>query len=115
MTKRLLLGTLFLLLLTQSTSQAEPSCFPARATGYSSSQFPGLTLDGTPTQGNEWTIMAAARRYPMGRYYQIVGLGTFRVADRGMLDEHGIDFDILVRTVEEAYAVTGWYEVCPPP
>ena len=98
-------------LLGASVGEAEESCGEFRVTGYASEQYPGFTADGTRTLGNEWTIVAVDPAViPLGSTVWIEGLGEFRAADRGMLGPD--DLDILVRTVAEAYAITGTYRAC---
>lgn len=86
------------------------ACQSFWVTGYASSQFPGRTADGTPTRGNEWSIAAAHPRIPFGTTVSLNGLGTFRIADRGMLGYDHID--VLVYSPAEAYALTGTYTGC---
>ena len=91
-------------------SQTGP-CESYQITGYTSTDYPGLTADGTPTPGNEWAITAASYNLPLGSYVWVDGVGTLRVADRGQLGARHLD--ILVSTRAEAYALTGWRTACP--
>lgn len=77
----------------------------ALVTSYSSEDYPGRTSDGTSTvaaiRNGEW-IAAASRSIPLGAIIEINGEMTYRVADRGLLDENGITADILMATTAEA-------------
>lgn len=89
---------------------AGPTCELFHVTGYSSAAFPGFTSDGTPTRGNEWSIVAAHRRIPFDSQVAVQGVGSFRVADRGQLGWS--DLDVLVYSDAEAFALTGDYLAC---
>lgn len=81
-------------------------------TGYASSEFPGKTADGTPTLGNEWSIVAVDPRViPLGEDVWIEGLGKLRAADTGG-GVHGLHIDVLVSIPSQAYALTGYRLVC---
>jgi hypothetical protein len=93
-----------------------PWCGPSKITGYLRTDGP-YTYDGTPTYTKE-PIVAASWDVKMGSLATIEGLGTFRVADRGMLG-NGIPMpwvDVAVWHTSEAYALTGIRRVCfrPP-
>jgi 3D (Asp-Asp-Asp) domain-containing protein len=103
-------AVLGLLLFGGLLQQARADCGRFLVTGYASVEFPGRTADGTPTLGSEWTLLAAHPRIPFNTAVWIEGLGRFRVADRGHL---GWDqLDVLVRTRQEALALTGQYTAC---
>lgn len=90
------------------------SCEMYRITGYASTDFPGVTADGSTTTvgalaGGQW-IAAASWNIPMGAKVEIQDIGTYRVADRGMLGPRHID--VLVPSRADAYALTSNREVC---
>jgi len=47
-------------------------------------------------------VAAASRSIPLGATVEVAGVGAYRVADRGLLDEHGITLDLLMATTAEA-------------
>lgn len=102
------------LALALALHSSAPSCEPHRITGYSVTDFPGLTADGTSTVGalaRGEPIAAASYNWPLGSYISVEGLGVYRVADRGFLDARHID--ILVPSRAAAYALTSTRMVCP--
>ena len=81
-------------------------CIPgAVVTAYSAEQYPGRTSDGTITvqavRDGQY-IAAASYRIPMGATVELDNHLAYRVADRGLLDEHGITVDVLMATTAEA-------------
>lgn len=92
---------------------AGPWCGPAHITGYVRTEFSPHTADGTSIYTDE-PIVAASYDVAMGATVEIEGLGTFRVADRGMLGNgHPLTWiDVAVWTHSEAYALTGEYQIC---
>jgi 3D (Asp-Asp-Asp) domain-containing protein len=84
-------------------------CATGKITGYVRSEYGPLTADGTPIMTDE-AIAAAGYAIPLGAYVDVDGLGSFRVADRGMLGP--TDVDIAVWSRAEAYALTSTREVC---
>lgn len=96
---------------------AAPYCGPAKVTGYNLNDptMNDYTFDGTPTWTDE-PIVAASRDVEMGSIVEIVGLGTYRVADRGsglhMRADGAPHIDVAVRSNAAAYAITGEYSVC---
>lgn len=115
MPKRLLLHAFCLALVAgavglNDAATAEPNCADLWVTGYASEQFPGTTASGMPTRGNEWSIAAAHPRFPFGTVVTLDGIGPVTIEDRGQLGYSHID--VLTRTAQEAYALTGWYQGC---
>jgi 3D (Asp-Asp-Asp) domain-containing protein len=93
------------------TSSAEGPlwCSQARITGYVRGAHSPRTADGTSIWTGE-EIAAASYDVPMGSYVEVDGLGVYRVADRGRLGNTHID--IAVWSQADAYAITGWRQVC---
>lgn len=84
-------------------------CFPAQITGYVRGAHSPYTYDGTSI----WTpepIAAASWSIPIDSTVWVEGLGSFRVADRGMPGPAHIDVAVWSRP--EAYAITGVRTVC---
>ncbi len=83
---------------------AEQACETYVITAYAASDYPGWTADGSTTTVGALNrgepIAAASWNVPMGAYVQVVGLGSYRVADRGHLGARHID--VLMRTHSEA-------------
>jgi 3D (Asp-Asp-Asp) domain-containing protein len=94
------------------TSRSE-YCAPHRVTGYVRTEFSPWTADGTSIYTDE-PIAAASWDIPMGSRVMVAGVGTFRVADRGMLGSSGW-IDIAVWSRGEAYELTGVRTVCVLP
>jgi 3D (Asp-Asp-Asp) domain-containing protein len=92
---------------------AEPACREMRITGYVRSEGGARTYDGTSIYADE-AIVAASWDIPLGSTVEVEGLGTFRVADRGMLGSSGW-IDIAVWSRAEAYRLTGRRTVCVLP
>ena len=92
---------------------AGPWCGPAHVTGYVRGTGNPHTADGTSIYTGE-PIVAASYDVAMGATVEIEGVGTFRVADRGMLGNgHPVtNIDVAVWTHSEAYALTGEYQIC---
>lgn len=90
-----------------------PWCGPSKITGYVRTEFSGSTYDGTPIWTEE-KIVAASWDVRMGSIAEIQGLGTYRVADRGMLgDGNPMPWlDVAVWSRLEAYALTGVRQTC---
>lgn len=88
---------------------AEQVCEKYWVTGYVRGHHSPWTADGTSVWTRE-PIAAASYNVPMGSSVEVIGLGTFRVADRGRLQARQVD--VLVDTVSEAHALTGYYTVC---
>jgi hypothetical protein len=101
-------------LLSVATSPAEaPWCGQTKITAYVRTEFSPFTYDGTNIYSNE-PIVAASWDVVMGSLADIEGLGTFRVADRGMLG-HGYPtpwLDIAVWDRATAYSLTGTRRAC---
>jgi hypothetical protein len=90
-----------------------PWCGQTKITGYSRLEYGPYTYDGTPISTSE-KIVAASWDVRMGSFAEITGLGTFRVADRGMLG-NGTPMpwlDIAVYSRAEAFSLTGVRHVC---
>jgi len=100
------------------TPAEAPWCGPVRLTAYVRTEFSPWTYDGTPISTPE-PIVAASWDVKMGSLADIDGLGTFRVADRGMLGNgHPMPWvDVAVWDRATAYSLTGVRRVCfrPPP
>jgi 3D (Asp-Asp-Asp) domain-containing protein len=96
---------------------AEADCGPIRVTGYSRHEFSPRTADGTSIYADE-PIAAASWNVPLNSYVEIEGVGTFRIADRGMLGNGSplTWVDVAVWSRAEAYALTGVRHACiyPP-
>lgn len=94
-----------------------PWCGEARITGYVRTEFSDYTYDGTSIYTDE-PIVAASWDIAIGSLADIDGIGTFRVADRGMLGNgHPMPWvDVAVWSRQEAYELTGVRIVCfrPP-
>ena len=88
-------------------------CQESRVTGYVRSEYGPYTYDGTPIW--EEGIAAASWDIPIDSLVEVGGLGTYRVADRGMLGSSGW-IDIAVSDRATAYAITSTRTVCiyPP-
>jgi 3D (Asp-Asp-Asp) domain-containing protein len=108
--KRLRFGLLAALASLLSAAPAYAACETMRVTGYSSGDYPGLTASGLPTRGNEWTLVASHPRFSFGQVLEVEGLGPLVVADRGRLGTGHID--VLVPSRADAFALTGYREVC---
>lgn len=94
-------------------SPAPERCAEHWVTGYVRSEYGPYTYDGTPI-GTAEPIVAAAWDIPIGSTVEIDDLGTFRVADRGLLGSDGW-LDVAVWTRSEAYAITGLHHACVTP
>jgi 3D (Asp-Asp-Asp) domain-containing protein len=83
---------------------AEQVCETYVITAYAAESYPGWTADGSTTTWGALNrgepIAAASRNVPFNAYVQVVGLGSYRVADRGNLGARHID--VLVSTHREA-------------
>jgi 3D (Asp-Asp-Asp) domain-containing protein len=88
-------------------------CFEGRVTGYVRSEYGPLTYDGTPI-GTDEAIAAASWDIPIDSSVEIDGLGSYRIADRGMLGSSGW-VDVAVWSRPEAYAATGVRRMCVYP
>lgn len=103
-----------LLAMSAQPARAQQSCEQYRVTGYSVNDYPGWTADGTTTTRGAMArgepIVAASYNVPLGSYISVAGLGVFRVADRGHLGPRHID--VLVSSRSEAFALTGYRQVC---
>jgi 3D (Asp-Asp-Asp) domain-containing protein len=97
------LAAIGLTLICATPAQAQ-QCETYTITAYAASEYPGWTADGSTTTVGALKrgepIAAASYNVPMGAYVQVVGLGSFRVADRGHLGARHID--VLMRTQWEA-------------
>lgn len=117
MTTLLLAATIALAGLADAApSESAPDdayCRTMRITGYSRYEYSGHTYDGTPILTGE-PIVAASWDVPIDSTVEIEGLGTYRVADRGMLGSSGW-IDVAVWSRADAFAITGWREVCVYP
>lgn len=91
---------------TGHAAPAEQVCEPYTITAYAASDYPGWTADGSTTTvaalNRGENIAAASYNVPMGAYVQIMGVGVYRVADRGHLGARHID--ILMRYRSDALA-----------
>lgn len=83
-------------------------CRWSRITGYVR-ESGGRTYDGTDVMTGE-PIAAASYDIEMGSMVEVVGVGWFRVADRGMLSPTHVD--LAVWSATEAYALTSTRLVC---
>jgi hypothetical protein len=88
-------------------------CQEARITAYVRSEYGPYTYDGTSIW--EEGIAAASWNIPIDSVVEVEGLGTYRIADRGMLGSSGW-VDIAVWSRAEAYELTSTRTVCiyPP-
>lgn len=96
--------------------RAEPTsgwCQEMRITAYLRTAFSSHTFDGTPITTPE-RIAAASWNIPIDSIVDVDGLGTYRIADRGMLGSTGW-VDIAVWDIAHAYALTSWRQVCVYP
>ncbi len=99
-----------LLALSVAPPAKAQECEQYKITGYLKSAGNARTYDGTPIWTSE-PIVAASWNVPIDSYVRVSGLGTYRVADRGSgLGSRHVD--IPVDTLSEAYAITGWRQVC---
>lgn len=89
-----------------SAAPAEQECSEYVITAYAASDYPGWTADGSTTTvaalNRGEAIAAASYNVPMGAYVQVLGVGIYRVADRGHLGARQID--ILMRCRSDALA-----------
>ena len=106
------------LFLIEATAPVEapaeaPWCGKTRLTGYVRTEFSPWTFDGTSIYADE-PIAAASWDVALGSLAEVEGLGVFRVADRGRLGNGTPTpwLDIAVWTRAEAYALTGYRNVC---
>jgi hypothetical protein len=101
-----------------SAAAEAPWCGNTRITAYVRTEFSPWTYDGTSIYTDE-PIVAASWDVRLGSIADIEGLGSFRVADRGHLGNGSPTpwVDIAVWHRSEAYALTGYRNVCfrPPP
>ncbi len=85
---------------------AEQSCEVYTITAYAASDYPGWTADGTTTTvgalNRGEAIAAGSYNLPFGSYVQVLGVGVYRIADRGHLEARHVD--LLMRTRSEALA-----------
>jgi len=88
-------------------------CQSARVTGYSRLEYGPLTYDGTDILTLE-AIAAASWNIPIDSVVSVEGLGSYRIADRGLLGSSGW-VDIAVWSRSEAYALTSTRTVCISP
>jgi 3D (Asp-Asp-Asp) domain-containing protein len=102
-------GLIALALLLTAHAPADNWCSTGRVTGYIRGTENRYTADGTDIWTDE-PIAAAGYAIPMGSYVSVEGVGTFRVADRGLLGP--TDVDVAVYTRAEAYALTRTATVC---
>ncbi len=79
---------------------AAGECRQVVVTSYAAEDYPGLTASGIPTWPNVGGIVAGGYAYDLGSTVWIEGLGSFTVADRGMLGWSQVD--LLVATHAEA-------------
>lgn len=87
-------------------------CAPMRTTGYVRGEYSPYTYDGSSVW--EEGIAAASWDIPLQSIVSVEGLGSYRVADRGLLGSSGW-IDIAVDTRAEAYAITGVRRTCVTP
>jgi hypothetical protein len=102
------------LVLTSTSSPFEvPWCGQVRLTGYVRTEFSPWTFDGTSIYTDE-KIVAASWDVKLGSIADIEGLGSYRVADRGRLGSGSPTpwVDVAVWSRAEAYALTGFRQVC---
>lgn len=106
-----LVAAILLLVGQPSATHAQAtSCELYRITGYVRGHHSPWTYDGTSVWTRE-AVAAASWNVPINSVVQVDGLGSFRVADRGGgLGRRHID--VLVDSVAEARALTGWRHVC---
>lgn len=99
--------------LASAANSPEPApawCAEMRITGYSRVEYGPLTYDETPIWTEE-AIAAGSWDIPLGWFVVVEDVGTFRIADRGMLGNSGW-VDIAVWDRQTAYQLTGWRNVC---
>lgn len=96
-----------------SEAAAAPSCYSAFVTGYVRSEYGPYTYDGTHIMTAE-PIAAASWDLPINSMVSVEGLGTYRIADRGLLGSAGW-IDVAVWSRAEAYAITGNKVICVTP
>src|SRR5580765_8955417 len=88
-------------------------CGPTKLTGYVRTDYGPYTADGTPILTRE-PIAAASSDVRMGSLADIPGVGTVRIADRGMLGngEPLPWVDVAVWSRADALALTSVRTVC---
>lgn len=109
----LLIGGLVLASGLDAPVSAEPLCYSSWVTGYVRSEYGPYTYDGTHILTSE-PIAAASWDLPLNSMVSIEGLGTYRIADRGMLGAAGW-IDVAVWSRAEAYSITGNKIICVTP
>lgn len=92
-----------------NTSSAWWDCEQYHITGYTRDCCSDRTADGTSIWTDE-PIAAGSYNLPLGSWVNVDGLGSYRIADRGLLYRRHID--IPVDTVDQARALTSEREVC---
>jgi 3D (Asp-Asp-Asp) domain-containing protein len=99
-----MMSAALLSMLAQPMPARAQECESYRITWYAAEDYPGWTKDGSTTTVGALNrgepIAAASWNVPMGAYVQVVGIGSYRVADRGILGARQID--ILTRTRAQA-------------
>lgn len=94
----------------EAAASEQRYCQTARITGYVKSEYGPRTYDGTSIWTDE-PIAAASWDIPIDSTVWIEDLGTFRIADRGMLGAAGW-IDVAVDSRDEAYSITGTRLIC---
>lgn len=94
-------------------ARAEGVCWTGKVTGYLRYGGGSHTADGTPV-GEAYRVAAVDWQswIPFGATLEIEGLGSRTVRDTGYLAAYGVEVDVMVETLAEAYEVTGWREIC---
>lgn len=99
-----------ILLVTGAYAQEERHCDLYRITGYVRGAGSGWTYDGTSEYTRE-DIVAVSWNVPIDAKVEVVGLGTFRAADRGGgLERRHVD--VLVDSASTARQLTSYREAC---
>lgn len=88
-------------------------CGPTKITGYSRLEYGPYTADGTPILTRE-PIAAASWDVRMGALADVPGVGTVRIADRGMLGSGSPMpwVDVAVWSRDDAFSLTSVRHVC---
>lgn len=92
-----------------TAAEAGRYCYDGRVTGYVRTDHGSHTYDGTPITTPE-PIAAAGWDIPIDSLVEVSGVGTYRVADRGLLGPGHVD--VAVWTSADAFAITGWRTIC---
>jgi hypothetical protein len=96
-----------------TATASEGWCQLAQISGYVRSEYGPYTYDGTSIYSPE-AIAAASWDIPIDSTVVVDGLGTYRIADRGMLGSSGW-VDVASWSRAEAYSLTSVRTVCVYP